>query len=453
MTGATRSLAQFVAGLAFEDLPPALVSTLKAALLDSLGCGLHGLGLPWVRAVNGLVMEQGGEKEATLWGTGFRGPAPQVALGLGVMIHSFDFDDYHNAKVHAGAAVVPAAMALGEREGIGGRDLLTALAAGYETMIRVSLATGPSASRRRGFHLTGTTGPFGAAAAASRVLGLDAERTASALGLGGTQGAGLWAFTADGAASKRLHPGRAAQGGVLAGLLAARGYAGPTRILEAEDGGFCRAMSDAPDLARLLDGLGARWEALGNAIKPYACCGSLHPLVDAAIDLARAHDLRPEAIARVRALTCEVVDLQCGFRYEPLSVLQAQMSLRYALAVALTDREVLAAQFTPSRIADPALLALAGRVEVVRDPEVERLYPRKFAGGVELVLEDGRRLARRVEEPSGSPARPLAWAQVRRKFEGLAGPAREGTALAEIALLVEGLEAVGDVRALARLLE
>ena len=453
MIGPTRSLARFVAGLTFTELPPALVSTLKSALLDSLGCGLYGLGLPWAQAVNGLVSDQGGEKEATLWGTGFRGPAPQVALGLGVMIHSFDFDDYHNAKVHAGAAVVPAAMVLGEREGIGGQDLLTALAVGYETMIRVSLATGPAASRLRGFHLTGTTGPFGAAAAAGRVLRLDAGRTASALGLGGTQGAGLWAFTADGSASKRFHPGRAAQSGVLAALLAARGYAGPTQILEAEDGGFCRAMSDAPDLGRIVNGLGERWEALGNAIKPYACCGSLHSMVDAAIGLATEHDLQPDAIARVRALTCRVVDVQCGFPYEPLSVLQAQMSLRYTLAVALTDRKALAGQFAPTRIAHPALRALADRVEVVRDPEVERRYPEQFAGGVEVVLTDGRRLLRRVEEPSGSPAHPLAWSQVRRKFESLAGTTRRAPEVAEIAALVEGLEEVRDVRTLTRLLE
>ena len=235
MENATRLLAGFAAGLGYDALDRDLVARFKTYLLDAVGCGLHGSTQPWARIVNRFVKRQGGRREATLWLQHHRGPAANVALGLGVMIHSFDFDDYHNAKIHPGAPVMPAALAVGEAIGASGREVLAAMAAGYETMVRVSLATGPNASRLRGWHLTGTTGTFGAAAAAGNLLGFNEEEMASALGMAGTQSAGLWAFTADGAMSKRFHPGRAAQSGVLGAMLARDGFKGPTRILEADD--------------------------------------------------------------------------------------------------------------------------------------------------------------------------------------------------------------------------
>ena len=167
--GPTMVLADFLSGFKFEDIPPKTLTQDKAAFLDSLGCGLFGSTLEWSQKVNALVKEMGGKGEATLWANQFRGPAANVALGLGTMIHSFDFDDYHNAKLHPGAVVVPAALTMAEREGSSGREFLTAIVAGYETMIRISLATGPGPSRQKGWHLTGTCGTFGAAAAAGKI--------------------------------------------------------------------------------------------------------------------------------------------------------------------------------------------------------------------------------------------------------------------------------------------
>jgi 2-methylcitrate dehydratase PrpD len=154
--GPTIALAEFLAKLKFEDIPSRCLEQIKVAFLDSLGCGLFGSTLEWSQKVNSLVQEMGGKEEATLWANDFRGPAANVALGLGTMIHSFDFDDYHNAKLHPGAAVLPAALTMAEREGSSGKDFLASMVAGYETMIRVSLATGPASSRRQGWHLTGT---------------------------------------------------------------------------------------------------------------------------------------------------------------------------------------------------------------------------------------------------------------------------------------------------------
>lgn len=448
----TAALADFVAGLRFEAIPEETRRAVRQAFLDTIGCGLFGADFEWSRIVNGYVRDQHGPAEATLWRNGFRGPAANVALGLGTMIHSFDFDDYHNAKIHPGAAVVPAAFALAEARGASGRELLTALVAGYEVMTRVSLGTGPGSSRLQGWHLTGTTGTFGAAAAAASLRGLAADRTASALGLAGTQSAGLWAFTADGSQSKRFHPGRAAQSGLIAADLAARGFPGPTQILEAADGGFCRATSDDVDFSRLVEGLGERFLAGEVTIKPYACCGSLHSSIDAIREIRESRPLDPAQIERIICHHSRIVLQQCGFAYQPLSVLQAQMSAQYTLAVALLDGQALIDQFSPDRIGQPDVIDLAGRVEFAIDPEIDRIYPAVFAGRVEVVLRDGTRFDRRVDFPRGSVENPLPEADLLAKFHALADRAIGRARADRVVGLVGQLEELPDIRELAGLL-
>ncbi len=412
MENLTRRLAGFAARLTYPELPPALVDRLKTCLLDAVGCALHGAALPWAAIVNRWVKAQGGPPEATLWRQGFRGPCANVALGLGVMIHGFDYP---------GAPVIPAALAVGENLGASGADVLTAMAAGYETMIRISLATGPNASRLKGWHLTGTTGTFGAAAAAGRLLGLCAEEMAGALGLAGTQSAGLWAFLADGAMSKRLHPGRASQSGVMAAFLAQAGFQGPTRILEAADGGFCRATSDAVDLARAVDRLGEEFFSAQVCIKPYACCASSHSAVDAVLELRREHGISADEVEGVCVQTAAGVQVQCGFDYQPAGAVRAQMSLQYIVAVALIEGAALLAQFAEERLGDPRVLDLARRVRIEVDAEIDRLYPERYANRVVITLKDGRRLAARVDHARGSAARPLGFAEVAAKFGSLSG--------------------------------
>jgi 2-methylcitrate dehydratase PrpD len=449
----TQTLAGFASRLTFADLTPPLVQKLKIATLDAIGCGLHGAALPWAQIVNRWVVRQEGRREATLWRQSFQGPCANVALGLGVMIHGFDFDDYHNAKIHPGAPVIPAALAVGEALDASGADVLTAVAAGYETMIRVSLATGPNASRLKGWHLTGTTGTFGAAAAAGLLLALSADDMASALGLAGTQSAGLWAFLSDGAMSKRFHPGRASQSGVMAAFLAKEGFRGPTRILEAADGGFCRATSDAVDLARATDGLGSTFLSAQVNIKPYACCASSHSAVDAVLDLKRRHGFSPAEVAAVCVKTARGVQVQCGFDYRPAGAVRAQMSLQYIVAVTLLDGAALLDQFAEARLADPAVLDLAGRVKIEVDPDIDRLYPQRYANRVEMLLKDGRRLATRVDFPKGSSEQPLSFAEVAAKFRSLAAQALSAERTERVIDAVDSLDSLKEIRRLTRLLE
>lgn len=412
----TRAMARWIAELSFDDLPPRTRDVIGAALLDTLGAGLYGATTPWARTVRDWAeREQPKAPAASVWGAATPSlKAVDAALVNGVAAHAFELDDYHNAKIHPGAPVIPAALAMAEAIDASGRALVTALAAGYEVMIRTALAVDPVAGRMRGWHLTGITGPFGAAAACASLLGLDAGRTAWALGLAGTQGAGLFAFNADGAMSKRLHPGRAAHAGVLAAELAHAGFTGPTQIYEADDGGFLKAHSDSPHPERLLDGLGHRFHLDATSFKSYSCCGSLHSYVDAALELRAKLGPPRDPSVPVRVGLSRVVDVQCGFAYEPSTVMHAQMSLRYAVAVALVEGAVLPREFAPEKLHDPVITGLTERIELVPDPALDRLYPEHFAGWVSIGAE-------RVDilDPTGSAERPMDRAALGRKFRGL----------------------------------
>lgn len=353
---------------------------------------------------------------ARVWGEARARLRPSdAALVNGAAAHGFELDDFHNAKVHLGAVVLPAALAVGEAVGATTAWIETAVAVGYEIIIRTSLSLGPARARMRGWHLTSVCGPLGAAAATAVLLRLDPQRTAWALGLAGTQACGLYAFTADGSDSKRLHPGRAAQAGVMAAELAARGLSGPTQVYEAADGGLLSTFTDRPDPAQLLDRLGEHWHAPATNFKPYGCCGSAHAHVDAALAL-RAH-WRPGI--RVRVGVPAVVDRQCGYPYVAGSALNAQMSLRYAVAVALLKGEVLPVQFEPEVLNDPAVARLANALEICCDPALDAQYPVHFCGWVELLDPDEHCLHHAVLDPSGSLANPGRAQAIRAKFESL----------------------------------
>ena len=423
--GPTRALAKFISELEPEQIPGSTRAVAAKAFVDAVGCGLFGLLTPWAQIVQGFALEQGGPRESSLWASGGRKvSAMNAALAVGTALHSFEVDDHNGGgKTHPGAAIIPAAFALGEREGISGAKLLTALTAGYETMIRVSLAVNPVASRMRGWHLTGTCGTFGAAAAASVILGLDAETTASALGLAGTQSAGLYAFSADGAMSKRLHSGLAAESGIRAALLAARGFHGPRLVLEAEDGGFLAATSDDICIEEVTRGLGREWRTDGVIFKRYACCGSNHASIDAALAIMAEEKLQPGDIDYVVTGVSRTVETQCGFVYQPTTVLNAQMSQRYNIAVAILDQQAYVEQFSDARIRDPQVCELVSRVRVEIDPEMEAVYPRLYAGKVTIVTKGGACITKRVDHPKGTPENPLSEEDIEQKFLSLAGAA------------------------------
>ena len=418
----TQRLADFAANLRFQDIPGPVVDHMKLCLLDTLGCGIFGSILPWGDILAEFAGYLGGREESTLLGKRYRVSAPHAALANGTMIHGFELDDLHPLSIlHAGSVTLPAALAVGESRGrCSGRDFLTAMVAGYEVGARVGMSVSVS-HLRRGYHPTGTHGTFAAAAAAGKMIGLDGRRMVHALGIAGTQAAGLMAAQYA-AMVKRVHAGRASQSGVYGALLAERGLTGITDILEADYGGYCRVMADAQDLARITSGLGEKYEVLNVGFKVFSCCGSNFTALEALSDLMRDHALRAADIRKITVNSSTVTKLHVGWDYRPGEVTTAQMNLLYCLAAMALEGEVFVDQFSEEKIKDPAILDFIKRIEVVPDPELDRLGPEhRHTSVCQVRTEDGRLLEKRVDFAKGGPRNPVTFEEVAKKFRRLAG--------------------------------
>jgi 2-methylcitrate dehydratase PrpD len=326
--------------------------------------------------------------------------------------------------------------------------VLRAAIAGYEVAGRLARALGPAAHYRRGFHPTGTCGAFGAAAAAGAVLGLDAPALGAALGIAGSQAAGSMEFLADGAWTKRLHPGWAACAGLHAAALAGAGFRAPATVLEGRFG-FLHAYSDAADPTQLLAGAG--YEICRTSIKPHACCRYMQGPIDLALAL-RADGIGPEAVARV-----EVGMLAAGFpivcepeeaKRRPGSVVDAQFSLPFGIAVALARGAASPDEFTASALDDPLLRTLMDRVVGVRDAALDLRFPEAWPCWVRIALRDGRHVERRIEYPRGDPENFPTTDELDRKFQILARRALSPPAVVRVASALDGFPEARDVTTL-----
>jgi 2-methylcitrate dehydratase PrpD len=440
----TRILADFIARVKFEDLSHQVIEKAKECILDTFGCALAGSASEEVAAMIKGIKAYDEGAGSVLWGSNLRSSLFSSCLVNGAMAHCLEMDDVHRkAKVHPGTAVIPAVLGLGEKLGSGGRAILLGTVLGYEATIRIGVALGAKGHRMKGWHATGTCGTFGAAAGCAKLLGLNSEQTADALGLAGTQSSGLWAFTADGSMSKRLHPGRAAQSGVYAGILAQGGFTGPKRILEAEDGGFFQAFSDHYDLDSVSGELGKKFEILEISVKPYPCCRTLHGPLDVILRLKKRERIQPERIKAIRVRTYEVALNQCGYTNEPSTPVDAQFSMPYALSAALWDGEIGLAQFKVDRIHDEKTLCLAKKVELAVDQELDKLYPAKWSFIIQVEMMDGKLYVERIDTAKGDPDDPLSRGELERKFLNHAGPVlgvKRGERLAQLILRLEELK-------------
>jgi 2-methylcitrate dehydratase PrpD len=419
--GALRTLAGRLAGIRDGRLPGAALDQARLCLLDTLGCGLYGSGLDEGRRVVAALGRLGGGG-APAWGCGTLLARSDCALACGALAHLRELDDVHFSITHPGAVVVPALHALAwGRDGRLG-EALAALVAGYEAMVRVSRASGFLAHRRKGWHATATMGPFGAAAACGVLLGLEPDRLVSALGLAGSRTGGTWAFKADGAMSKRLHPGLAARDGLTAACLARSGITGPEYVLEAEDGGFFRVACEGWDLEELDRDWGRTWAVAEVEFKWYAACKSVHSPLEAARTIHGRAGRPPGQVAAVQVGINSSAMAMAGGMYRPDSIASAQLSIPYGVALGLSGRDGAAADFQPDAVADPALLELARKVRVAVLPEMEalRLERHKSAARVEVLYRDGAREVEEVHDARGHLGNPLDRAAVQAKFLALA---------------------------------
>lgn len=411
----SQQLGSYIAALNFNDLPSEVVVAARTAVMDWLGSVVGGSTEEPARITARVVRESGGNPQATLIGFDTKTSALGAALVNGASCHILELDDLHRKSIlHAAAPVISAAAAASEMAGLSGRDFITAVVAGYETGIRVAEAVTPS--HYYYWHTTATCGTFGAAAAASRALGLSAAETAHALGNAGSQAAGLWEFLRDGAMTKHLHAGKAAQNGLLAALLAREGFTGASAILEGEKG-FFRATAPEYAVERVTAGLGREYRLLENSYKIYPSCRHTHSGADLAIKLAR-EGLDPETVEAVRIKTYSgAVDLVGNAK--PATSYQAKFSYAYCVCYALVHGKLDLDSFNVAEGIEPAVQQLLSRCRVEADPEIEKLYPSRWPAGLEIDLVGGQILRERTDYPRGDPENPAPPEEMREKFAGL----------------------------------
>lgn len=451
----TRILAEFVAGFSYNKIPPEVVSHIKFCLVDSLGCALFGSTLPWGKIITSFTKELGKGKGALIWGEGSEVPSTSAPLANGTLIHSFEMDDLHRVGViHPGSEAIPAADALVRHLGnIDGKRFLTAVTVGYEVGCRVGM-TGGAAQLRRGFHPSATSGTFAAGAAAAKMLRLNWAKTVHALGIAGTQAAGLMAAQ-HASMVKRMHPGRSAQAGVYGALLAQKGFTGIEDVLEAPYGGFCSTFVDNPNLSHLTDRLGERFETLNVGFKPYPCCGSNHTSIDALKKILRDHpEVTAENTVKLRIRATRATKLHVGWPYEPRSMTTAQMNLPFCVAVLLHDRDFFVDQITAKSIRRQDVLATTKKIEVVEDGQFDALGDEGRHGvEVEVQLRNGNSYSDKVLHAKGSDKHPMTEDEVLRKFDLLASRVLSHSRLEKLRDTLLNLEKLPDARQIAKLLK
>jgi 2-methylcitrate dehydratase PrpD len=448
----TKEVAAFVAGLAYERIPAEVIARIKLLILDSFGCALYGTDLPWSRILRTTLRGLDATSACSVWGTGERLSAPHASLVNGTLVQSFELDDVHRAGVlHVGAVTLPALIAVTElRPGMTGRDFLRAAVAGYETGPRVGLCMGPE-HIGQGWHSGATVGVFAAAAAAAAGLRLSVDQAAHALGIAGTQAAGLMAAQY-GAMVKRMHAGRAAQSGLYGALLAEAGFTGIADVFESPYGGFCTTFSRSQDrfnLAELTAGLGERFETLGVALKFYSCVGSNHTTLDAIRNVAARRPFRAEDVARITVHASQATVDHVGWPYKPEGLTSAQMNLPFCVATLLAEGDVFVDQFSDAVVTDPRRIALAARVDVVHDPVITARGAKfRHMVRVEIQFNDGAVENETVEAPRGSEAKFASEADVVEKFRKLAGcavPDAQAERIVELTLRCDKLDDIGGL--------
>ncbi len=456
LADATRDLARFGAALRYDDIPAEVIARIKLSLLDSLGCCLFGATLPWTQKVAALAEQEGAKPVATLIGFGRKTSASLAALVNGTSGHAFELDDIHKESIiHAGSIATPVALGLAESRAnaagkISGRDVLTAMVAGYEIGHRVGNAATMSLFFR-GFHPQGTSGAFVAAATAARMLNLDALQFQHALGMAGSQAGGLMAAQ-EGAMVKRFHSGRAAQSGVYAAQLAADGFTGILNALEAPYGGYLSTYSDEPNPSRLTAGLGNTWETLNVGYKPHASVTSIHSALDGLALIMQEQKLKADDIAKVETGLSPMTHVHCAWEYKAQGVTAAQMNLYYGMAVIALDGAAFTEQFREARLSDPQILDFIARITAHVDPEIETMgAPFRHASRVKITARNGQVFEKLSLHRRGSPENPLSAEEVVHKFRNVVAPCMAKADAERIIATVDRCEQLTDISELAAL--
>lgn len=409
--GSTERLAEFIVNLRFKDIPQNVIDQAKKCFLDWLGVTLGGASYPIANILTEFAGDIGGKEQATIFGKGIRTNILNAALANGAISHVLDFDDTHTGSLcHVSSPIMPVIFSIGEYKHINGTDCIAAFVSAFETSARIGMAMEPD-HYNAGWHATSTLGHLGATAAAGKLLGLNEKQMRQALGLGATQASGFQVVF--GTMCKPFHPGKAAMDGILAAMLAKKGFDSPENILETRKG-FCEIFSKNIDFTKITEGLGEEYQILNNTFKPYASCLLTHPSIDAALDLKNTYNISIQDIEKVEGHVAPLVMNVAG-KKNPKAALEGKFSIYYCIAVALAEGEVGEDKFTDQRMRDKMLSNLQKLISIEVDPKFDNT-----TAELTLKTRKGSSYTKKIFTPRGDPRNPLSFSQLEQKFKILA---------------------------------
>jgi 2-methylcitrate dehydratase PrpD len=445
LEGLTLRFAELVHALKYEAIPEEVTKKAKFIIRDGLGNQIAASAISEpARKVIEMVKEWGGKPESTVVGYGFKVPAPMAAMCNAMMGHGVELDDAHGSGlIKAGSVMVPSLMALAEANNKSGKEVVTALIAGYEVAIRIAKAINPG-HRQRGFHTTGTVSAIGVAAAGAKLLGCDVNGIASAIGLAAMQSAGIQSYLDDPCMAKPFSPGKSALNGTMAAVMVSRGFTGPKKALEGREG-FFNAYCDDIRVSDLLDGLGQKFAIMEVGFKPHAACRYAHGPIDLAQQFFHEDNIRLQDVDSIRVNMCELSIRQAS-KPKPPNLNAAMGSTQFSVALALEiGRNGLREYwdgFNNQKIHD----ASSTQTTLICEPAYG-VTGRQAA--VELTLKNGKVLRREQPEPKGEPANPLTEQELSDKFTGLVkmvkGAQNLGPGLSEKLMNLENQASVKEI--------
>jgi len=432
----TDNLVRFVVDTGYPDLPNEVVEQSKACFMDSLGVALAGSKELPIRLLTDLMVEMGGNKQATILGKGLKTSVLNATLINGTASHVLDFDDFYQlGRVHVAASLVPAILSIAEWKHLSGKDAVTAFVLGFDVEARIADVVGPSIADR-GWHATSCLGTFGSAVAAGKLLGLTVEQMTRTMGIAGVQLAGL--IHAFGTMSKSFQVGNSAANGVLAALLGQRGFTSGEDILGAEKGIF-NIYQITKGLEQVDDNLGKDYRVLNNGFKPYASCASTHPLIDAALELRRKTKVRPEEIAEIRCQVWPRVLITVN-NQEPQTGLEGKFSVQHCIAVAFAEGEADLTKFTDAKVNTPELIDLRRKVTLIPDAMLSQIE-----AVVVVKTKDGQVYEQKIVCVKGNPGNPIRLEELENKFRSLACLALPKDNVERILKLLKELDKIKDI--------
>jgi 2-methylcitrate dehydratase PrpD len=433
---------KFVFDLKYEDIPEKSLNQAKICLFDWLGCVIQGTTRKQSTPAKDYINFNASAPQASMVCQNQKASITDAAFFNGYCGHILEMDDVDRESIsHPATVVIPAALSVGEYQKKSGKDVLTAIVSGYETMLRIGAAVTPG--HYKIWHTTATTGMFGSAMAAGKLLCLNNQQLDWALGNAGTMAAGLWQFLQDGGMSKFLHAGKGASNGVLAAYLASRGFSGSDRILEGSQG-FFAGYARQEIKPEFFENFGTYWHTGEVSIKPYPCCRHTHSAIDSANTIRELLNGSVDNIDRIDVKTYEVAKQVAGIE-NPQTAQEEKFSLKFCVARTLLGGLVTEQDFTNETLFDPATRSLMAKTDVVIDPQLNAMLPKHWPNEISVTTRDGKVYKAYTENPSGDPDNALDWDGIKRKFKMMSDGILTEKGQTEVFDLCKNLELQNDI--------